>query len=66
MVVKIRVSMIGHNLRHPRMLALILQGMVEAKKWKGRQKISHEEQIIKDTECKFFSEMKRFADKKKK
>lgn len=32
----------------------ILEGMVYGQNWEGGQKMTYEEQIIKDTECKFF------------
>ncbi len=35
--------------------------MVEGKNWKGRQRMSYEEQIMKDTRCKSYSEMKRLT-----
>ncbi len=61
MIVKRRVRMIGHNLRHPGILAVLIEGMVEGKNWKGRQRMSYEEQIMKDTGCKSYLEMKRLA-----
>ncbi|XKL69060.1 hypothetical protein PGB90_006829 [Kerria lacca] len=56
--------MIGHNLRHPGMLATVLEGMVEGKNWKGRPRQSYEDQILKDTGCQSFVEMKRLAQKR--
>ncbi len=53
--------MIGHNLRHPGILAVLIEGMVERKNWKGRQRMSYEEQIMKDTGCRSYSVMKRLA-----
>ncbi|XKL65470.1 hypothetical protein PGB90_008890 [Kerria lacca] len=49
MLVKRRVRMIGHNLRHPEMLITVLEGMVEGKNWKGRPRHSYEDQKLKDT-----------------
>mgnify|MGYP006965683882 CR=1 FL=1 len=40
MTVRKRVRMVGYNLRHPGILALLSHGMVERKNWKGRQKIA--------------------------
>lgn len=47
------------------MLTLILKGMIEGKNWKGKQRMSYMEQIMKDIEC-IFSEMKKLADKREK
>lgn len=58
--------MIEYNLRYPGMLAQILQGMVELNNLKGKRKMSNEKKIIMDTECKFFSEVKRFIYKREK
>lgn len=33
--------MIGYNLRHPGMLALIIEGNIEEKNWKERQRMSN-------------------------
>ncbi|XKL63380.1 hypothetical protein PGB90_005744 [Kerria lacca] len=42
MLVKRRARMVGNNLRHPGMLATVLEGMVEGKNWKGRPRQSYE------------------------
>ncbi|XKL68390.1 hypothetical protein PGB90_003881 [Kerria lacca] len=64
MLVRRKARMIGYNLRHPGMLATVLDGMVEEKNWKGRPRQSYEDQILKDTGCKSFVEMKRLAQKR--
>lgn len=43
MIVRRRVKIIKHNLRHPEILALIPKGIVEGKNWKRRRKMSYEE-----------------------
>lgn len=40
MIVRRRIRMIEHNLKHPEILALVLEGIVDGKNWKGRQRIS--------------------------
>lgn len=37
MILRRRVRMIRHNLRHSGMLALILEGMIEGKNWEGSE-----------------------------
>ncbi len=51
--------MIGHNLRHPGILAVLIAGMVEGKNWKGRQRMNYEEKRIKTTGCKSCLERKK-------
>lgn len=62
MIVRKTLRMIGHNLTHPEIVALILETMIEG----GRQKVSYGEQIIKDTGYKFFSKMKRLSNTREK
>ncbi|XKL68213.1 hypothetical protein PGB90_003704 [Kerria lacca] len=46
------------------LLATMLEGIVEGKNWKGRPRQSYEYQLMKDTGCKSFVEMKRLAQKR--
>lgn len=47
--------MIENNLRHPGIISL-LNGRTERKNWVEKLKQNYESQIIKDTECKSYSD----------
>lgn len=65
MIVRRRVRMIAHNLRHSIILALILERNAEGKPWIKGKRMSYEKQIMQDTGCKFFFEIKRLTYTKK-
>ena len=56
-----RDKLIGHNVRHPGMLLLLLKGKVEGKNWVGRHRIPYIRQIVQDVGYKSYAEMKELA-----
>ena len=56
-----RDKLIGHNIRHPGILMLMLEGMVEGKNWVGRHRFPYIKQIWEDVGCKNYREMKELA-----
>lgn len=48
--------MIGHNLKYPGVVLLILERTTEEKNWVRRPGQNYEEQIMKDTTCRSYSE----------
>ena len=60
-IVKRRDRLIGHILRHPGIVALILEGQVEEKNCVGRPRLEYVKQIVRDVGCRGYTEMKRLA-----
>ena len=60
-IVKRRDRLIGHILRHPGIVALILEGQVEGKNCVGRPRLEYVKQIVGDVGCRGYTEMKRLA-----
>jgi hypothetical protein len=58
-IVRKRVTMVGHILRHEGLMKTVLEGRVEGKNYRGRPRLEYIEQIIKEVGCKTYSEMKR-------
>ena len=56
-----RDKLIGHNVRHPGILLLLLEGKVEGKNWVGRHRVPYIKQIVQDVGCKSYVEMKELA-----
>ena len=53
--------MIGHTLRHEGLAGTILEGTVEGRKRKDRQRLEYVKQIIDDVGCSGYCKMKRLA-----
>lgn len=56
--------MIGHNLKHPRIVSLMLEKITEGENWLERPRQCYKVQIMKYTECKLYFEMKRLLQNK--
>ncbi|XP_049833909.1 uncharacterized protein LOC126278101 [Schistocerca gregaria] len=63
-LIRRRDRMIGHLLRNEGMTSMVLEGAVEGKKYRGRQRLEYIKQIIEDIGCKCYSEMKRLAQER--
>jgi hypothetical protein len=61
-IVRRRVTMVGHILRHEGLMKTVLEGRVEGKNYRGRPRLEYIEQIIKDVECKTYSEIRRMVE----
>jgi len=53
--------MVGHVLRHQGITSVVLEGAVEGKNCRGRQRFEYIQQIAEDVGCQSYSEMKRLA-----
>ena len=53
--------MVGHVLRHQGITSVVLEGAVEGKNCRGRQRFEYIQQIAEDVGCHSYSEMKRLA-----
>jgi hypothetical protein len=51
----------GHILRDESLMKTVLEGRVEGKNDRGSPRLEYIEHIIKDIECKTYSEMKRMV-----
>lgn len=56
-----RNRMVGHILRHPSLVSLVMEGTVEGKNCRGRQRLQYATQILEDVGCKKYVEIKRLA-----
>lgn len=56
-----RDRMVGHVLRHQGITSVVLEGAVEGKNCRGRQRFEYIQQIAEDVGCHSYSEMKRLA-----
>lgn len=56
----------SHNLKHSKLLMLLLERMTEEKNWKGRQKLNYEDQIMMHVECKSYRETEGMAQNRNK
>jgi hypothetical protein len=54
--------MVGHILRHDGLMKTVPEGRIENKNYRGRPRLEYIEQIIKDVECKTYSEIKRMVE----
>ena len=60
-----RDVLIGHTLRHERLAGTILEGTVEGRRRKGRQRLKEVKQIMDDVGCSGYCEIKRLAQNRK-
>jgi hypothetical protein len=51
-IVRRRVTLVGHILRHEGLMKTVLEGRVEGKHYRGRSRLEYIEQIIKEAGCK--------------
>ena len=56
---------IGHIYRHPSMIHTILEGMVEGVNCRGRPRLGFIQQIMKDTGCRTYLQMKQLTQDRK-
>lgn len=65
-LVRRRDRLVGHVLRHPSLVSLVMEGLVEGKNGRGRQRLQYATQIVEDVGCKKYVEMKRLAQDRRK
>jgi hypothetical protein len=61
-----RDGMVGHLLWHPGLFNFVMEGTVEGKNCRGRQRLQHVTQIFENVGCKNYVEMKRLAHDRRK
>ena len=62
-IVKRRVQLTGHLMRHEGILNTIIEGYVAGKRPRGRPRLRYMDQIKEDVGCKTYEEMKRKAER---
>ena len=60
-IIRRRVELIGHTLRHEGLRKLVMVGTIEGKGYKGRPRLKYIKQIMVDVNCETYEEMKRIA-----
>ena len=63
-IVKRRVQLTGHLMRHEGLLKTIIEGYVDGKRPRGRPRLRYMDQIMKDVGCTTYGEMKRKAERR--
>ncbi|MGP1906500.1 MAG: hypothetical protein ACTS4X_01990 [Candidatus Hodgkinia cicadicola] len=58
-IVRRRVQLTGHIMRHEDLLKIIIEGYVDEKRPRGRPRLRYKDQIVKDVGCKIYGEVKR-------
>ena len=59
-----RTGLVGHILRHENMIKMILEGMTEGKRCRGRLRLHYTKQLMEDMNCTSYQELKRRAEKR--